>query len=285
VINILLEPLGYVFMQRGLLAAIIVGILCSVIGCYVVLRSMAFLGDAIAHAILPGVAVAYLLQINLTIGALATAVLVAVAISFFSHEGTLREDTAIGIIFTAALALGVALISSIQSYAVDLTHIMFGNILGVSGADVIIAGAVAFVVLSVVVIFYRPFLIVSFDPILGTTLKLPVQALRSLILILLAFSIVVSIQAVGVALSAAMLVTPAATAYLLTRRLPGMMIVSAGIGAVCSIAGLYFSYYFNVASGSAIVLFATLFFLLAFFFAPGKGLVSRSFQRRLTRKA
>jgi manganese/iron transport system permease protein len=280
VINILMEPLGYIFMQRGLVAAVIVGILCSVIGCYVVLRSMAFLGDAIAHAILPGVAVAYLLQINLTIGALATAVLVAVAISFFSREGTLREDTAIGIIFTAALALGVALISSIQSYAVDLTHIMFGNILGVSGADLLIAGLVGVVVLSVVAVFYRPFLIISFDPVLGTALKLPVQGLRSLILILLAFSIVVSIQAVGVALSAAMLVTPAATAYFLTRRLPGMMVISAVIGAVCSIVGLYLSYYLNIASGSAIVLIATLFFILAFFFAPRKGLIFRSFQRR-----
>ncbi len=279
-INILMEPLGYIFMQRGLVAAVIVGILCSVIGCYVVLRSMAFLGDAIAHAILPGVAVAYLLQINLTIGALATAVLVAVAISFFSREGTLREDTAIGIIFTAALALGVALISSIQSYAVDLTHIMFGNILGVSGADLLIAGLVGVVVLSVVAVFYRPFLIISFDPVLGTALKLPVQGLRSLILILLAFSIVVSIQAVGVALSAAMLVTPAATAYFLTRRLPGMMVISAVIGAVCSIVGLYLSYYLNIASGSAIVLIATLFFILAFFFAPRKGLIFRSFQRR-----
>lgn len=284
-INVLMEPLGYVFMQRGLMAAIMVGILCSVVGCYVVLRSMAFLGDAIAHAILPGVAVAYLLQINLTIGALAAAVLVAVAISFFSRQGALREDTAIGIIFTAALALGVALISSIQSYAVDLTHIMFGNILGVSTEDLIIASLVGVGVLAVVIIFYRPFLIVSFDPILAATLKLPVQALRTLMLISLALSIVVSIQAVGVALSAAMLVTPAATAYFFTRRLPVMMVVSAVIGAVSSLAGLYLSYYLNIASGSAVVLFATLFFLLAFFFAPGKGFLFRSFHRRIWRKA
>jgi manganese/iron transport system permease protein len=280
VIEIFMEPLGYIFMQRGLLAALIIGILCSVIGCYVVLRSMAFIGDAIAHAILPGVAVAYLMQINLTIGALVAAILIAVAISFFSRQGALREDTAIGIIFTAALALGVALISSIQSYAVDLTHIMFGNILGVSREDLIIAGIVGVAVIVIVIIFYRPFLVVSFDPILAATLKLPVQTLRSLILILLALCIVVSIQAVGVALSAAMLVIPAATAYLLTRRLPAMMAVSAGVGAISSLGGLYFSYYFNIASGSAVVLLATAFFLAAFFFAPGKGFIYRSYQRR-----
>jgi len=285
VIDALIEPLGYIFMQRGLAAAVIVGVLCSVVGCYVVLRSMAFLGDAVAHAILPGVAVAYLLQANLTIGALAAALLVAGAISYFSREGTLREDTVIGIIFTAALALGVALISSIQSYAVDLTHIMFGNLLGVSDTDLWIASGVGVVVLAVVGVFYRPFLIVSFDPVLGTTLKLPVQALRSLILILLSLSIVVSIQAVGVALSAAMLVTPAATAYLITRRLPGMMTVSGVLGAFSSIAGLYLSYYMNIASGSAIVLVATTCFVLAYLFAPGRGVVVRSLQRAAMRKA
>jgi ABC-type Mn2+/Zn2+ transport system permease subunit len=141
------------------------------------------------------------------------------------------------------------------------------------------------VVLTVVGVFYRPFLIVSFDPVLGTTLKLPVQALRSLILILLSLSIVVSIQAVGVALSAAMLVTPAATAYLLTRRLPGMMTVSGVLGAFCSIAGLYLSYYMNIASGSAIVLVATACFVLAYLFAPGRGVVVRSLQRAAMRKA
>jgi ABC-type Mn2+/Zn2+ transport system permease subunit len=243
---------------------------------------MAFLGDAIAHAILPGVAIAYLMQINLAIGALVAAVLVAGAIGFFSRQGTLREDTAIGIVFTAALALGVAIISSIQSYAVDLTHIMFGNILGVNSQDLIIVGLVGAGVLGIVFICYRPFMIVSFDPILAATLRLPVQALNYLLILILALSIVVSIQAVGVALSAAMLVTPAATAYLLTRRLSTMMAVSAGFGAVSSLAGLYLSYYLNIASGSAVVLIATLFFVLVFCFAPGKGLFFRTNHRRVS---
>jgi manganese/iron transport system permease protein len=268
-------------MQRGLIAALVVGILCTIVGCYVVLRSMAFLGDAIAHAILPGVAIAYLMQINLAIGALVAAVLVAGAIGFFSRQGTLREDTSIGIVFTAALALGVAIISSIKSYAIDLTHIMFGNILGVSAQDLLIVGFVGIGVLGIVFVCYRPFMIVSFDPILAATLRLPVQALNYVLILILALSIVVSIQAVGVALSAAMLVTPAATAYLLTRRLSSMMIVSAAFGAVSSLAGLYLSYYLNIASGSAVVLIATLLFVIVFFFAPRKGIFFRSTQRRL----
>ena len=269
----ILEPLAYSFMQRGLIAALLVGILCSIVGCYVVLRSMAFLGDALAHAILPGVAVAYLLQVNLMAGALLAAIVVALGIGFFSRQGTLKEDTAIGILFTAALALGVAIISTIRSYATDLTHILFGNILGVSTNDLWIIAGVGIFVLVVLIILYRPFLVVSFDPILASTMRLPVQLLRNLLLVLLALSIVVSIQAVGVALAAAMLVTPAATAYLLTKRLPQMMALSAVLGAISSISGLYFSYYANVASGSAVVLTATFMFLLAFFFAPGRGLV------------
>ena len=271
--TLILEPLAYSFMQRGLIAALMVGILCSIVGCYVVLRSMAFLGDALAHAILPGVAIAYLLQVNLMAGALLAAIVVAIGIGFFSRQGTLKEDTAIGILFTAALALGVAIISTIRSYATDLTHILFGNILGVSANDLWIIAGVGIFVLAVLLVLYRPFLVISFDPVLASTKRLPVQLLRNLLLVLLALSIVVSIQAVGVALAAAMLVTPAATAYLLTKRLTRMMAVSAVLGAISSISGLYISYYANIASGSAVVLTATAMFLFAFFFAPGKGLV------------
>jgi ABC-type Mn2+/Zn2+ transport system permease subunit len=269
----LIEPLTYSFMQRGFVAALIVGVLCSIVGCYVVLRSMAFLGDALAHAILPGVAIAYLLQINLVLGALAAGILVALGIGFFSRQGTLKEDTAIGILFTAALAAGVAMISTIRSYATDLTHILFGNILGISTSDLYMIGGVSVAILITVVIFYRPFLVLSFDPILAVTLHLPVELLRNLLLILLALSIVVSIQAVGVALAAAMLVTPAATAYLLTRRLAPMMLIASCLGAISSLVGLYISYYANIASGSAVVLTATALFLLAFFFAPGRGIL------------
>lgn len=272
----ILTPLSYAFMQRGLAAALMVGVLCAVIGCYVVLRSMAFLGDAIAHSILPGIAVAYIAGVNLTIGALVAGIFVALGVGVLSKRGTIKEDTAIGILFSAALAAGVALISSIRSYAVDLSHILFGNILGVGSLDLAITAGIGLVVLLCVFALFRPFMVVSFDPILAATLRMPVSLLRNLMLVLIALTIVVSIQTVGVGLAAAMLVTPAATAYLLTRRLSTMMVISALIGALASFVGLYISYYANIASGAAIVLTVTAFFLFAFLFAPNRGYLVRS---------
>ncbi len=275
----LLEPLAFAFMQRGLMAAVMVGILCSVMGTYVVLRGMAFLGDAMAHAILPGIAIAYLLQGNLLVGALAAAAVVALSIGLFSRQGTIKEDTAIGILFSASLALGVALISSIQTYAVDLSHILFGNLLGVSPADLRLTFGLGLGVLVVVGLLFKPFMIISFDPVLAATLRLPAEFLRNLLLLLLAVTVVVSLQTVGVGLSAAMLVTPAATAYLLTRRLLPMMLVSAAIGAFSSVAGLYLSYYLNIVSGAAIVLTATAVFLAVFLFNPAGGYAIRLARR------
>ncbi len=274
-VNWVLEPLGYGFMQRGMLASVIVGVVCAVIGCYVVLRGMAFLGDALAHAILPGIAIAYLLGGNLTAGALVAAVIVALLIGLFSRQGALREDTAIGILFAAALSLGVALISSVRTFAVDLSHILFGNVLGVSASDLVVAAGLGGLVLLAVVAFYRPLLVVSFDPVLAATLRWPAELIRNLLLVLLALTIVISLQTVGVGLVAAMLVTPAATANLLTRRLPVMMALSALIGALSALIGLYVSYYATVASGAAVVLVCTGFFLLAMLLAPGRGLVWR----------
>jgi manganese/iron transport system permease protein len=280
VIEWLTKPLTYEFMQRGLLASTLVGVLCAVVGCYVVLRGMAFLGDALAHAILPGVAIAYLLDGNLMLGALVAAIVVAMLIGFLSRQGTIKEDTAIGILFAAALSLGVLLISSIRTYAVDLTHILFGNVLGVSTEDLIITAVLGVVVLGFIVVFYREFLVMSFDPVLAATLRMRAERFRTLMLILLALTIVVSLQTVGVGLVSAMLVTPGAAAYLLTRRLAPMMAVAALIGAVSSVVGLYLSFYLSVASGAAVVLTATMIFLLAFLFAPARGLVPRWWHAR-----
>ncbi|HMU92898.1 MAG TPA: metal ABC transporter permease [Anaerolineales bacterium] len=262
--NWLLEPLAYEFMQHGLLASVIVGVLCAVMGTYVVLRGMAFLGDAMAHAILPGVAIAYIFKGDLLIGAGIAAVAVALIIGLFTKDGAVKEDTAIGILFAAALSLGVALISTTQTYTVDLSHILFGNVLGVSVSDLWLIGGLSFAILLTVALLFKPFLVISFDPVLAATLRLPVELLRNLMLVLLALTVVVSLQTAGVSLAAAMLVTPAATAYLLTRRLLPMMFVSALIGALSSVVGLYLSYYFNIVSGSAIVLTATAIFLLGF---------------------
>jgi len=273
ILDALLTPLSYTFIQRGLLAALMVGVLCSVIGCYVVLRSMAFLGDAMAHAVLPGVAVAYLLGRNLTLGALVAALVVALGVGLFSRKGMVKEDTAIGVLFAAALSLGVVLISSIRTYAVDLSHILFGNVLGVSSLDLWLTAIIGSIILVSILLFYRQFLVVSFDPVLAATLRMRVGLFNNLLLVLLALTIVISMQTVGVGLVAAMLVTPAATAYLLVRRLPTMMLVSGFIGGFSSLVGLFASYHLNVASGAAIVLTTTLIFLLVFLFAPQKGLV------------
>ncbi len=278
--SFLLEPLQYAFMTRAFAASLIVGVLCAVMGTYVVLRGMAFLGDAMAHAILPGVAIAYILQGNLLLGALAAALVIAVGIGLLSRQGAIKEDTAIGILFAAALSLGVALISSMKSYAVDLGHILFGDVLGVSPSDLILTAALALVVLVTVIILYKPFVVISFDPVLAATMRLPADLLRMLMLVLLALTVVISLQTVGVGLAAAMLITPAATAYLLTRRLLPMMLLAAVLGALSSVVGLYVSYYVNIVSGAAIVLSATLFFLLAWLFNSRTGVLVRRHSAR-----
>jgi len=277
VVEWLIEPLRYTFMLRGLLAAILVGTVCAVVGTYVVLRGMAFLGDALAHAILPGVAVAYLsgggAQGPLFWGGLIAGVGTALGVGAITRGGQIKEDTAIGVLFAGMFALGIALISTVRSYTVDLTNFLFGNVLGVYDADLYLTAIFGGLVLLLVLAFYKEFLVISFDPILAGTLRLPGRFLRHLLLIMIAVTIVVSLQTVGTALMVAMLVTPAAAAYMLTRRLPVMMILSALIGAGSGVAGLYLSYYINMASGAAIVLTCTALFILVFLLAPGRGLV------------
>jgi len=264
----LTEPFQYPFMLRALWASLIVGVVCPVLGTYVVLRGMAFLGDALAHIILPGVVLAFLLGLPLAVGALAVGVLAALAINAISARAELREDAAIGVVFAGAFALGVALLSLQRSYAVDLTHILFGDLLGVSSADLGLMGALGALVLLVVVAFYKEFLVLSFDPLLATTLRLPVSFLKNLLLVLLAVVIVMSLQVVGVALVLAMLVTPASAAYLWSRRLPPMMAIAASFGSISALVGLLLSYHLNVASGPAIVLVETGLFGLAFLVSP-----------------
>jgi len=257
------EPFTFPFMVRGLAAALIVGVVCPVLGAYVVLRGMAFFGDALAHIILPGVVAAFLLGWPLVSGALIVGVAAALVIGAISRRSAIKEDAAIGVVFAGCLALGIALLSARRGYAVDLTHILFGNLLGVSSADLALIAVLSALALLAVFALYKEFLVLSFDPLLAATLRLPADRLQNLMLILMAVVIVVSIQAVGVALVLAMLVTPAAAASLLTRRLPVMMGVGAAIGAASAIVGLYLSYYTNLPSGPAIVLTATAMFFVA----------------------
>ncbi len=260
--DILLEPLQYDFIVRALVAAVIVGVVCSVLGVYIVLRGMAFLGDAMAHTILPGVVAAFLLGWPLAVGALIMGVVTAVGIGVLTERTSLKEDTAIGVIFAGLFALGVAMLSLRGNYSIDLAHFLFGNLLGVSTADLLLTAALGGVVLLLIFLFYKEFLVMSFDPLLAETLRLPTKFLNYLLLILIAVTIVVALQVVGVALMLAILVTPAATASFLTRRLPSMMVVSAVIGVFSGVVGVYASYYLNIPSGPAVVLVATLIFLI-----------------------
>jgi ABC-type Mn2+/Zn2+ transport system permease subunit len=273
--NWLLDPLQFSFIVRALIAAVVVGVVCSVLGTYVVLRGMAFFGDALAHTILPGVVIAFLLGWPLAVGALVVGVLAALGIGFLAERGTLKEDTAIGVIFAGLFALGIALLSTSGNYTIDLAHFLFGNLLGVSTTDLWVIGGLGAAVLMTIYLFYKEFLVISFDPVLAVTLRLPTTLLRYLLLVLIAVTIVTALQVVGIALMLAMFVTPAATASLVTRRLPTMMLVSALIGAFSGVVGLYASFYLNVASGAAVVLVATLIFFLVFLFAPRRGLVWR----------
>ncbi len=262
--DFLLDPLSFAFMQRGLLAVLLVGAISGVVGTFVVVRGMSFLGDALAHAILPGVAIAYVTGGDLFLGGLVAGLGSALGISWLTRHETMKEDTAIGIVFAAMFALGIAIISTARSYSVDLTHILFGNVLGVGDSDLVIMGVLGVVVLGAVLLFYKEFLVLSFDAGLARTLKLPSEVLNLVLLVLLAMTIIASLQAVGIALMIAMLITPAATAQLLVRRLHHMMILAAVIGALSGAAGLYLSFYLNIASGPAIVLTTTALFVAVF---------------------
>ena len=281
--DLLLTPLNYAFMVRGLLAALMVGAVCATVGTYVVLRGMAFFGDALAHAILPGVAIGYLVgggaRGPLFWWGLLAAVISAVGIGTISKKAKINEDTAIGIVFASMFALGIALISSVRNYTVDLAHFLFGDVLGVSNQDLLLIAVFSGLIVLTVLIFYKEFLVLSFDPLLAETLRLPARTLEYLLLVLIAVTIIVSLQTVGVALMVAMLVTPSASAFLLTRRLPYMMLLGAVFASLSGVIGLYISFYASIASGAAIVLTCTAFFILAWLFRSTRtSLRARKFQ-------
>ncbi len=275
--RLLIEPFALGFMQRATLAVVLIGVVSGVVGAFVVTRGMAFLGDAMAHTILPGVAVAYIATGGnsqwVLVGGVVAGVLSALGIGWLTRGGRLREDTAIGVVFAGALALGIGIISKAQNFRTDLTHILIGNILAVSSDDLLLIGVVGAVVVGLILAFYKELLLVSFDPTLAQTLKLPGERLRTLLLVALALTVVISLQAVGVALVAALLVTPAATARLFVHRLNAMMLWAAVIGAGGGVIGMLVAWHLGIAPSAAVVLTLTVLFALAFLFAPGKGYV------------
>jgi ABC-type Mn2+/Zn2+ transport system permease subunit len=270
------EPLSFPFMQHALLAVILIGIVAGVVGSYIVVRGMAFFADALAHAVLPGVALAYLsggINGPLLQGAFVVGSLSALVIGLLTRGGKLKEDTAIGIVFTTMLALGIGIMSIGGSRAVDLNHVLIGNILAIGDGDLAVIVVAGGVVLLLVAAFYKELLLNAFDPALAQALQLPSEGLRYLLLLMMALTIVISLQAVGVVLIAALLVTPAAAALLLTRRLHSMMLVAALIGAGGGVLGIFFSWHLNVAPSAAIVVTISLLFLVIFLLAPQRGLL------------
>lgn len=272
----LLEPLQFTFMQRSLLAVMIVGIVTGVMGAYVVTRGLAFMGDTLAHSILPGVAIAFITggeKTLLLIGGLAAGTLSAVIIGLLTYGRRIGEDTAIGIVFAGMLALGIGIISASRNVGTDLQHILIGNILAVTDADLRLMAVIGLLVLLIVWLFYKELLVVSFDPLLAETLHLPGLNLHILLLVLLAVTTVIGYQVVGVAMIAATLVTPAATARFFTNQLTNMMLLAALMASGCGVVGMYIAWYANVAASAAIVLLMTSLFVLAFLFAPHKGYI------------
>jgi manganese/iron transport system permease protein len=273
-IDLLLDPMRLGFMQRGLVAAVLVGIVCAVMGAFVVLRGLAFIGDAVSHAAFPGLVIAFLLGIPLYIGGAIAAVSTALAIGWIARRGGLRFDTAVGVLFAGMFALGIVLFSTIDGYVADLFSYLLGNVLGITPADiaqVIVLGAI---VLAVVYVLRKEFLYASFDPAGAAASGLPVEWLDYLLLGLIGVTIVVSIQTVGIVLVVAMLVTPAATGQLLVDRFWDLVRVAVAVAIVSALAGLYLSYYLNVASGASIVLIETLCFVLALLLSPKSGWIA-----------
>ncbi|HAL01530.1 MAG TPA: manganese ABC transporter permease, partial [Exiguobacterium sp.] len=249
----------YEFLQKAMITAVMVGIICGVIGCFIILRGMSLMGDAISHAVLPGVAISYLLGINFLIGAIVTGLVTALGIGFVSQNSRIKNDTAIGILFTSAFALGIILISFLRSSS-DLYHILFGNVLAVRPSDMWMTVIIGLIVLGGIFLFYKELLISSFDPTMAQAYGLSTRWIHYGLMTLLTLVTVASLQTVGIILVVAMLITPAATAYLLTNRLSRMLFLAAGFGTLSAIVGLYFSFTYNLSSGASIVLVATTLF-------------------------
>ncbi|GGC87506.1 metal ABC transporter permease [Enterococcus wangshanyuanii] len=261
----------YQFLQNALITSIIVGLISGIIGSFIVLRGMSLMGDAISHAVLPGVAASYMLGANYIFGASIFGVLAALLIGFITQKSQLKNDTAIGVVFSSFFALGIIMISFAKS-STDLYHILFGNVLAVRDSDIMITAIVGIIVLIFVGVFYKELQITSFDPTMAQAYGLNVQFFHYALMFLLTLVAVSSLQTVGTILVIAMLITPAATAYLLTNHLPTMIGLASLFGILSSIIGLFFSYSYNLASGATIVLTAAGFFILAFLFSPRKGL-------------
>lgn len=269
--------LEFHFLQNALITAIVIGVVSGVVGCFIILRGMSLMGDAISHAVLPGVALSYIFGINFFVGAIVFGVIASIMITYIKGNSIIKGDTAIGITFSSFLALGVILIGVANS-STDLFHILFGNILAVQDSDKWVTIAVSAVVLAFVVLFFKELLLTSFDPVMAQAMGINVSFFHYLLMVLLTLVSVTAMQSVGTILIVAMLITPAATAYLYATSLKIMLMLSATIGACSSVIGLFIGYSFNVAAGSSIVLTAAAFFVISFLISPKQRQRKRSVQ-------
>ncbi len=260
--DFLLEPLKFGFMQRGLLASVLVSVICGTLGSFVVLKGLAFIGDALAHASFGGVALAFVLGINIYLGAFVFAIATALGIGAITQRGRVSSDTAIGVLFSGTFALGILIISRVDRYTTDLFGYLFGDVLSITATDLWTIAILGLVVLVLVSVFYRQLLFVAFDPTAAAASGIATRRLEYLLLALLGVTIVTAIQAVGIIMVVALLVTPSATAYLLTRRFHHMILASVALGVLSALMGIYLSYYLDVASGAAIILVATALFFV-----------------------
>ena len=274
-IDVLIEPLEFPFMQRAFLAAGFAAVVCALVGSFVVLKGLAFMGDAVAHSSLAGMSVAYFLGGNIFWGALGWAIPASLLITFISRRANLRLDASIGIIFASGFALGIILMSRVTGYAADLFGLLFGNVLGISWAEVALIGGIAAAVSLVIAAFYKELLFTSYDATMSAASGIPVRFMQYLLPVLVGVTTVASLKAVGIVLVLALLVTPSATAMLLARRMPSIMACSVAVGLIATVLGLYLSFYANLPSGPSIVLVATGLFLLALLFSPIKGILWR----------
>jgi manganese/iron transport system permease protein len=260
----LTDPLQFEFMRRALIAVALTGVVSGVLGSYVVLRGLAFIGDALTHAVFPGIVVAVAVGRSILLGALVVGLATAIGIAAISRNRRVSEDTAIGILFAAMFALGVVLVSTLAAYQRDVADLLFGQILAVSRTDLYLAGGTTVVALTATVLLNKEFSLIGFDREMAEAMRYPVFVLDLVLLALITLAIVVSLQAIGNILVLAMLVTPAATARLLTHRLARMQALSAALGVLAGVVGLYISFWWNVASGGAVVLTSTAIFFAVF---------------------
>lgn len=273
--DFIVAPLQYDFMLKAIIVSSLVGVVCALLSCFLVLKRWSLMGDAVSHSVLPGVVLAYMLGIPFSIGAFVFGLGGVLGIGYIKQKVRLKDDAVIGIVYTTLFALGLVLVSKVPSN-IDLMHILFGYVLGISDGDAWQVVGIAVVVAAVIVAFRRSLLLYAFDPAHGSAIRLKMPFYHYLLLVLLALTVVASVQTVGIILVIAMLITPGAIAHLLTDRFDRMLGIAAGVSVTACLVGAYSSYYFDVSTGGAMVLVLGVLFILTFLFAPHQGLITRS---------